>query len=224
MDSLLLFSYAEMTASGSLFWWIGQVLGIVGMCFNILSYQCKKQRGIVTMQLIASGIFMVHFFLLGALIGAVLNAISLFRAMVFVNRGKNWADKVLWLYVFIFLSCLAYVINFTLLKNMSFPNGTVYTDFIVEVLPVIGMVSSTFSMRTRYASVARKLSLITSPLWLVYNIINSSIAGMITEIFALISIITGIIRLDLKKKNKNQDLIYAEGLKTESEDLDAQNK
>ena len=167
---------------------------------------------------------MVHFFLLGALIGAVLNAISLFRAMVFVNRGKNWADKVLWLYVFIFLSCLAYVINFTLLKNMSFPNGTVYTDFIVEVLPVIGMISSTFSMRTRYASVARKLSLITSPLWLVYNIINSSIAGMITEIFALISIITGIIRLDLKKKDKNQDLIYTEGLKTESEDKESQNK
>jgi hypothetical protein len=47
---------------------------------------------------------------------------------------------------------------------------------------------------------------------------------MITEIFALISIITGIIRLDLKKKNKNQDLIYTESLKTESEDLDAQNK
>ena len=221
---LLLFSYAELTMQGSVLWWIGQALGVVGMGFNILSYQCKRQRGIVTMQLIASGIFMMHFFLLGALIGAILNGISLFRAGVFVNRGKKWADNILWVPVFITLSCLAYVVNFTLLKDMSFPNGTVLTDYIVEVLPVIGLVVSTFSMRTRYASVARKLFLINSPMWLVYNIINSSIAGIITEIFALISIITAIIRLDINKKGKVQDLIYTESLKTESEDLDAQNK
>ncbi|MBO5286072.1 MAG: YgjV family protein [Clostridia bacterium] len=209
MDSLLLLSYAELTAQGSPIWWIAQVLGIIGMVFNALSYQCKKQRGILTMQLISSCIFMTHFFLLGALTGAILNGISLFRAGVFRFRGKKWADNVLWPCLFICLSCLTYVFNFTIFKTTLFPNGVKIADYFIEVLPVIGLTITTFAMRARHASVARKLSLINSPFWLTYNLINISIAGILGEAFGIISIITGMIRLDFKKgKNVDEDLIY----------------
>lgn len=54
-------------------------------------------------------------------------------------------------------------------------------------------------------SFVRKNILITSSSWLVYNALVFSIAGVVNEAFTIVSIIVGIIRLDiipmLKKKN-----------------------
>jgi hypothetical protein len=72
--------------------------------------------------------------------------------------------------------------------------------FIVELLPTLGNVVTTFSTRMENAKLVRRYSLIASPLWLTYNIINFSLGGAITEIFCIISIFVAMIRLDFKKK------------------------
>ena len=65
------------------------------------------------------------------------------------------------------------------------------------------MVISTISFRTKNAATVRKLSLFNSPLWLVYDALEKSIGGTLCEVMCLISIVVGIIRLDLKKAPKN---------------------
>jgi hypothetical protein len=50
------------------------------------------------------------------------------------------------------------------------------------------------------ANMCRLYTLCASPLWLTYNIIGGSQGGIITEVFASISIIIGMLRLDRKKK------------------------
>ena len=52
------------------------------------------------------------------------------------------------------------------------------------------------------AAHTRLTGLINSPTWLIYNILNRSIGGSLTEAISLVSIIVGIIRLDLRKKPK----------------------
>ena len=64
------------------------------------------------------------------------------------------------------------------------------------------MVATNVSLRMTEAKHIRLLAYISSPSWLIYNIITASIGATITEIIALISVTIGIIRLDVKKKDK----------------------
>lgn len=50
------------------------------------------------------------------------------------------------------------------------------------------------------AKIIRLSGFISSPCWLVYNIFNNAIGGMICEIITLISIISALIRIDIPEK------------------------
>ena len=77
-------------------------------------------------------------------------------------------------------------------------------NLIIEILPVIAMIIATVSLRLGSAKAVRRLGLISSPMWLIYNCFSGSIGAIASEILNLISIIIGIIRLDIKK-NKNDE-------------------
>ncbi len=63
------------------------------------------------------------------------------------------------------------------------------------------MITTTFAFRQKEGKRVRLLSLLNSPLWLVYNALNESIGGAITEVFCLISIGIGYIRHDRTQNN-----------------------
>ena len=75
---------------------------------------------------------------------------------------------------------------------------------IIEVLPVIAMIVATISLRLGKARAVRAFGLISSPLWLIYNCFSGSIGAVASEILNLISIIVGIVRLDIKKENREK--------------------
>ena len=52
--------------------WIAQAIGIVAMAMNILSYQQKKQSGVIAVQLVGASLFAIHFWMLGAVVGSLL--------------------------------------------------------------------------------------------------------------------------------------------------------
>ncbi|MBQ6823057.1 MAG: YgjV family protein [Clostridia bacterium] len=174
---------------------IAQIISIIAMCIALLSFQQKKQSRILVMQFCSGTLFTVHFFLLGAWTGCLLNLVGIFRAAVFANRSKKWASHIAWPILFCLLFAGIYVLNFTLLGlTPTLPN------LLIELLPTLGMFATTISFRMEKASQVRAFSLISSPLWFTYNAINLSIGGMLTELFTLISILVGILRLDIKKK------------------------
>ena len=63
---------------------IAQVLGIIAMAFNILSYQFKKKSAVITAQLLGATFFAVNFLMLGAVVGGILNILAAIRAVVFL--------------------------------------------------------------------------------------------------------------------------------------------
>ena len=71
---------------------------------------------------------------------------------------------------------------------------------ISELLPVIAMIASTISFRYSDAKTVRQYGLISSPLWLIYNIISFSVGAIICEILNLFSIVIGIFRHDLPRR------------------------
>lgn len=172
-----------------------QIIGIIAMMFNVLSYQGKKQKTVITLQLLGSTFFAVNYFMLGAIVGSISNLVTVFRAIVFLNKKKLKADSPLWLVFYICSYVAVYVLNFTVFGK----DPTVF-NILLELLPVVGGVALSVGYFLKSASSIRKAGLVSSPSWLVYNIIVGSWGATLCEIFTLISIFVGMFVNDRKKR------------------------
>ena len=91
----------------------------------------------------------------------------------------------------------SYVLTFTVF-NKKFD----VWNAVIEVLPLIGMTATTFAFRSRTPKTTRLLGLVSSPSWLVYNLISLSIGAICCEVISLVSILVGYLRMDRKKGEK----------------------
>ena len=185
---------------------IAQIMGVFGMIFISSSYLFKAQRSLILTQMLGAGFFFVNFLLLGIasgvlLIGAVMNLLGVLRAIVFANKKLFHADRRIWLFGFITTYAMCYVIAFVVFGT---PPST--KNFVIELLPVIGMTSSTVAFFKTEAKATRRLGFITSPCWLVYDFFNLSIGGVITEVLSLVSIVAGTIKHDIVKKQRQNSI------------------
>ena len=181
---------------------IAQAIGIVGMIITLISYQQKKQMNLIICQMLGGGMFIFNFLLLGIVdgvfyIGTVLNVLGVFRCIVFANKKLFRSDNPIWLAVFTALYFGAYAMSFTV-----FGNEVNVRNLTVELLPVLAMVAGTFAVYMKEARNARQLSLISSPLWLSYDAFAGSLGGIIGESLNLCSIVIGMLRHDIKKREK----------------------
>jgi hypothetical protein len=170
--------------------YLPQAIGFVGLLFAIISFQKNDNKGILFFQLLAALTFSLHFALLGAFTGATMNLLGAARNIVFFNREKNWANKKIWLYLFIMFYI---IIGLQTWKNTY------------SVLPIIAMILSTIGLWIKNAKFTRMIILPSSPCWLIYNFVNSSIAGVFTEVFVLSSLVIAVIRFDILKQQKAID-------------------
>ena len=173
---------------------IAQAIGIVAMALNILSYQRKRQRDIILMQMGGAVLFTVNFIMLDATTGACLNFIAILRAAVYANKARFHADKTFWCWLFAGIFAGVYLLSFTLFGKAP----TAY-NLVVEAIPVAAMIVTTISFRAKQAATVRKLALIGSPLWLIYNCLFFAVGGIICEAVSIVSAIIGMIRYDSKK-------------------------
>ena len=182
-------------------YYFAQLLGIVAFTVAVLSFQQRSQKRIVTFQLISSCFFTAHFLLLGVYVGFLMNALGAFRAIVFANKDKAWARSRVWLFVFVALFTAAGIITIDndldlTTWNVDFTGLSAY----ISLLPIFGMIFTTVAFWAKDAATVRKLSAPSCPFWLTYNLYNRSWGGVATEVFALCSIIIGMIRLDIRRK------------------------
>lgn len=174
-----------------------QIVGLVAMFFNIVSYLQKNAKRVIVCQFFGSVLFALNYLLLGALVGMCMNIIGILRATVYMKREKFHADHIGWLILFVSLYVLSYILSFAVF-------GVEFTPLnaVLELLPVIGMTATTVGFRLQNAATIRKLGFISSPCWLTYNAVNFAVGGTICEIFSICSIIIGVIRYDLKPRKK----------------------
>ena len=172
---------------------IAQGIGILAMIFNILSYQGKKQKTVIALQLIGGALFAVNFWMIGAKVGGILNVIAVVRAVLFLFKDKVKADSIIWLIGFILSYVAVYVLTFT-----AFGTTITAWHLVRELLPVVGMTALSVGFRLKDAAGIRKCGLVSSPAWLIYNIAVGSWGAIICETLTLISIFVGMFRHDKK--------------------------
>ena len=170
---------------------IAHIIGIIALGLAVISYQQKTHRSILAFRLSANALFCVHFIMLGAVTGGILNAVAATRAIVFVNKGKKWADNRAWLWIFCVVSVIVGILTW---KNYY------------SILPMLGMLCTTVALWIKTPKYVRLVAFPSSPMWLVYNAVSNSFAGAITELISMCSIIVAIIRLDLNKHTKAEKI------------------
>lgn len=179
---------------------IAQAFGIIGMILNFVVFQQKTQKGVLVCQFFAAAAFAANYLMLGAFVGGILNLVGAARAAVFYFKDKTHANSVVWLIIFIVAFAASYPLTF-----LVFGTKPTISNFIIEILPVIAMIIITVSLRLGSAKAVRFMGLFSSPMWLTYNIFSGSIGAIASEILNLISMVVGIIRFDIKRKEKNEE-------------------
>lgn len=170
-----------------------QALGFLGMALVLISFQFRKQKTLIRIQLFDEIVFATHYLLLGATTGAILNIIGIGRAFVFSCRERPWAQKKGWVPLFCGAYFAVYVLMFTV-----FGMPATAQNLVLELLPVVGSFATTIGFRLDNITM-RKLALVNGGTWIIYAVISSSIGGALTEGIGILSVLIGLWRL--KKKN-----------------------
>lgn len=162
---------------------IAQGFGIAGLVVMLFSFQFKSNKGLFVMQGIGSLFFVVNFMLIGAVGGALFNIVNFIRSLLFLKRDKLWK---LYFVVALYILCLCFSI-YTL-------KGDLFKIFI-SALPCFTLLGMTYCMwkgngrKIRYAQI-----LYLSPSWIIHNIVNLSIGGIISDTINIISSVVALIR------------------------------
>ncbi|MBR5543532.1 MAG: YgjV family protein [Oscillospiraceae bacterium] len=166
------------------------IVGLAALTLAVISLQQRTHKYILSFQIAATTAWLLHYLMLGAFTGAFLNAIAMIRSVVFVNKGKKWADNRAWLWGFCAICIIA---------------GILTWDGPASILPILGMLCTTVAFWIKTPKYVRMTAFPSSPLWLVYNLINKSYAGAAAEIINMCSIIIAYIRLDMNKDTQKTE-------------------
>ena len=137
------------------------------------------------MQAVAGLLFGTQYLMLGAYEGMVGNIVGFTRSIAYCFRGKSK-----------FVDSIFCPIIFSILAGIG---GLLTYASPASLLPMAAMIISSFVMWSPKTQQLRALTIPTSMMWLIYNVICSSYSGVITEVCNLISIVIGLIRFRKKK-------------------------
>ena len=166
-----------------------QLIVGIGILASIISFQCKKHNKILLFRTLNESFFALQYFLLGAYTGMTMNLIGCVRNIIFskqVEKGKKTVA-----------SSIVFCILFFVLGLFTWQGPK-------SILIIIAKILSTIAYGNKNTTVVRAIIFVTSTSWLVYNYSVFSIAGVICEAFTLVSLIIGVIRLDIIPRLKKE--------------------
>ncbi len=181
----------------------GQFVGVAALIVAFISFQQKSQKRIVFVQFLSSILFTIHFFMISAYVGALLNGIGILRAGVFMNKDRRWAQSKIWLWLFNFICIAAVILTCDGNLNLTTWNISLSSpDFYISLLPMVGMILTTLAFWIEDPAKVRRISLPSSPCWMTYNLYHHSWAGACSDLFVMTSILIAMFRYDFKRSHR----------------------
>ena len=147
--------------------WI-QLIGFLGTILFFVSFQCKNKKNMFKVQFLSYLFYTTHLFLLGAYTGGISYILNTVRSFCLSSNSKFAKSKEMCLII-----CLLQVM--TLFFTWS---------GVISLLPIIANIAATIGVAM----------FVNSPLWIIYDVIVGSWAGILDEVVTELSIIISIIR------------------------------
>lgn len=167
--------------------WMVQIIGFSGTLFYFLSFQCRTNKNLFRVQFVSYLLYTVYLLLLGAYTGAFSYILNLVRSLFLGSENDKLHGKGACAVLCMLQVCVA-----------------VFTwAGWISLLPVIANIATTIGGYTHSAKKVRLAGMfINSPLWIIYDIIVGSWAGILDEVVSEASMIISIIRYGWKNLDK----------------------
>ena len=160
-----------------------QAVGFLGTILFFLSFQFKNNRRLFQVQFLSYLFYTAHLLMLGAVTGGISYILNTLRSFCLGSKSAFLKGKT--------TCCIICVLQLAAL--------CVTWDGWLSVLPVAANIASTIAGYTHNPRKIRIAGMfINSPLWIVYNILVGSWAGILDELISEVSMILSIIRYGWK--------------------------
>lgn len=168
---------------------LSQIFVILAIIILAITYFLKDKTKILILCLIYCIFYGVHYLLLGAITGAMMNLVSLIRNYWFFRNSKN--NKKNSKLVLIILLLISIIFGIITYKDMF------------SIISIIASLISTYSIWQDDVKLYKILAIPVSICFTVYAIHINSLVAIITELFLLITEVIAIIKLYFNKLKNN---------------------
>ncbi len=158
---------------------IGQAMGFIAVVLGFLSFQMRTQKQLLLVQTATTIAFCIHYYLIGATSGLMMNLLGIARNLAYYHKDKP---------IFSGKKC---PIFFAVVMGVV---GLLSWQGYYSIFVVLGLVINTVCLSFTDPQKIRKSILLTSPLVLIYDAFVLSIGGMIYESVVIVSSVIGILR------------------------------
>ncbi len=163
---------------------IAQGFGLVGMAFAFWSFQRKENNAFFILQALCGVMFAINFGMIGAVSGMLFNIAGILRGVLFRK-----SDRVMWKFFLVEIAFLACV----LVSLIFYTKGAL--QIVLSLFTYVGLAVGTYVMWTGSGKNIRYVQLfLVSPSWLIYNVVNFTLGGILCETFNMVSTIISFIR------------------------------
>ena len=168
---------------------VSQGFGICAFIISLIAYHRKEKKKILSNMVLSNILNLIHYFLLGAYSGCITKLLAIFRDYFIILKEKHSKlSNILYLFIFIMLYVVASIFTY---------NG------ILSILPLLAALIYIIFIWNGNETIIKKVAFFCYFLWLVYNIFVFSIAGIVSNIIAIISTFVAII--SIKKKTDSNE-------------------
>ncbi|HSW78916.1 MAG TPA: YgjV family protein [Candidatus Babeliales bacterium] len=158
-----------------------QLIGFVGVVLSFLVFQSNKRHKMLLLQTVSALVWSLHFFLLGAVTGSAMNFITAGRNYTYYKAGRNRNILI----PLSFAACMVVAVLLTWQGPRS-------------LLPMAGSLIGTLAFWQVKTHHIRLIVIVSPSLWLIYNVISGSYAGVVADTLVIFSIALGIYRFDVR--------------------------
>jgi hypothetical protein len=188
-----------------------QLIGFIAIAFNLIAVQFNTHGKIIAFKTFGSILFCLQYLLLGAYTGMVMDLIGSIRNIVFANTVKKGKSTKTPIIVFSILTVVLGVLSIVLTWDVSkikwTDNVKIATVLmvIVSIISIIAKLLTTVAYGIKNPHLIRMVNLPSCSLWIVYNFIVFSLAGIVNEIMSITSIIIAEIRFKKPKEKQSKN-------------------
>ncbi len=163
------------------------IVGFAAMAVLVLSYQQKTRKWILICNITARSLFILQYILLFAFEGMALDLVGIVGSVLAQWKDKPFIQKHQ-KSVVIGVNVLIIAVGLAMYRNLF------------SLLPLVAVLLQIDALWCSKEKYVRLLSLIAVPWWLVYNVYCSAYGSVAGDLMSLVSLVTAMLRYDLKKK------------------------
>ncbi len=163
---------------------ISQIIGLIAVAIFLLSYQQKKRKNIIILNTISRCLYILQYILLGAFSGAVLDILGAFSSVIAGKKHTEFIKK--------HTTTLLIIVNITIVISGGII--ALINRNPLDLLPIVGVLLHTSAFWINNEKNIRRVSLLGSPFWFVYNFLSEAYGSAIGDVLSMLSIVIAMIK------------------------------